>query len=117
MPDRPGRTRISYRLGSRRCSFSTPPIGVAPGARNFIAAADAGAIWSQVPVHMPANGYLSLEGSSLSDSQDMWGTVNGSMPGVPDSACYQYFDGPGCSFPIRSTDGGAHWSVLKLPTG
>ena len=89
----------------------------ATGGQNLLETADAGASWSTVPIHLPANGYLSLEGSSLSDSQDMWGTVNGSMPGVPDSACYQYFDGPGCSFPIRSTDGGAHWNVVQLPTG
>jgi photosystem II stability/assembly factor-like uncharacterized protein len=103
--------------GVSQVQFLDPTNWRATGGQNLMETSDGGASWSQVPVHLPANGYLSLEGSSLSDSQDMWGVVNGSMPGVPESACYQYFDGAGCSFPIRSTDGGATWTVVQLPTG
>jgi photosystem II stability/assembly factor-like uncharacterized protein len=115
-----GQTWTNPRLlptGVSQVRFLDPTNWRATGGQNLLATADAGANWSQVPIHMPANSYLSMEGLSLSDSQDLWGSVYGSMPGVPDSSCYQYPDGAACSFPIRSTDGGASWTVVKLPTG
>jgi photosystem II stability/assembly factor-like uncharacterized protein len=114
-----GQTWTDPRLlptGVSRVQFLDPTNWRATGGQNLLETADAGASWSQVPIHMPANSYLSLEGFSLSDSQDMWGSVYGSQPGVPDSSCVQ-LDGAACSFPIRSTDGGATWTVVNLPTG
>jgi photosystem II stability/assembly factor-like uncharacterized protein len=76
--------------------------------------ADAGLTWKQIPVKLPENGSLALEGLSLTDSKELWGYSRASIPEIPDSACYPGF-GPTCSFLIRSTDGGATWSIVKMP--
>lgn len=86
----------------------------ATDGQKLFATADAGATWSQIPLRLPTGGSLYLDSLSASDSETLWGVINGSMPGVPNSACWVGF-GPQCIFLIRSTDGGVHWTNVQLP--
>jgi photosystem II stability/assembly factor-like uncharacterized protein len=77
---------------------------------------DAGASWKHVAVHLPSGLGLEVLASDLvTETHVIWGVGGGLLAGVPVSTCLQFFDGPGCNFLIRSTDGGATWTLVKLP--
>lgn len=98
----------------RTVQFLDPYHWLAAGGQDLFETSDSGLSWRRVALHLPTNGYPSLGGLSSSSSTDLWGVIGASIPEVPDSTCFQAF-GPTCSFLIRSTDGGATWSIVKMP--
>src|ERR1700682_54152 len=98
----------------RTVQFLDPYHWLAVGGQDLFENSDSGMTWRRVPLLLPTNGYPSLDGLSSSNSKDLWGFIRASIPEVPDSTCFQAF-GPMCNFLIRSTDGGATWSMVKMP--
>lgn len=94
--------------------FLTPSHWWALGDSTVYETVDAGASWKHVAVHLPS-GLDVLESDLVTETHVIWGVGGGLLPGVPVSTCLQFFDGPGCNFLIRSTDGGATWTLVKLP--
>ena len=95
--------------------FLTPSHWRALGDSAMYETVDAGASWKHVAVHLPS-GLDVLVSYLVTETHVIWGVGGGVLPGVPASTCLQFFDGPGCNFLIRSTDAGATWTLVKLPT-
>jgi photosystem II stability/assembly factor-like uncharacterized protein len=94
--------------------FLTPSQWWVLGDSTVYETVDAGASWKHVAVHLPSGlGVLGID--LVTETHVIWGVGGGLLTGVPVSTCLQFFDGPGCSFLIRSTDGGATWTLVKLP--
>jgi photosystem II stability/assembly factor-like uncharacterized protein len=70
---------------------------------------DAGVTWTKSSSQaLPA---LSFETITAVSYQVLWGTAGGAFSAT--EGCAPRFDG--CLYPIRSTDSGAHWTIVKLP--
>jgi hypothetical protein len=70
---------------------------------------DAGVTWTKSSSQaLPG---LSFETITAVSYQVLWGTAGGAFSAT--EGCAPRFDG--CLYPIRSTDSGAHWTIVKLP--
>jgi photosystem II stability/assembly factor-like uncharacterized protein len=109
-------------VGAAGAYFPDPSHGWVTGGQTLYQTVDGGVSWRQVRLlGAPPSGLKFASGPTPTISSEvMWASASGTLPGVDETDCLQIFDmtpGRDCRFPIRSTDGGAHWTVVKLPTG
>jgi photosystem II stability/assembly factor-like uncharacterized protein len=70
---------------------------------------DAGAHWTSSTLQRPTG--LNFETITAVSDQVLWGTASGAS--MTAATCSPRFDS--CLYLLRTTDSGAHWTIVKLP--
>jgi photosystem II stability/assembly factor-like uncharacterized protein len=79
--------------------------GLAGSATSFYRTADGGAIWTTVATSLPRSGFYFAEVAAFTD-QVVWGQLSDFSKREGHQPIFVL---------VRSTDGGAHWTELKIP--
>jgi hypothetical protein len=70
---------------------------------------DGGASWAESSLQAPAG--LTFDTLTAFSNQVLWGTAYTTFSAA--DSCAPRFDA--CLYAVRSTDSGAHWTIVKLP--